>query len=376
MKKALVFLLIFASILLMLKPYAFSGIEEEMKKLEDYKKQLEQVKKSIREISDSSSQLQALVKNLNSEMISVNNSIDETKKQIDALQIEISKKEQAIKIKEEEISQREQDLESSINLSYKLSNYTAMELLFEGEDPQVISKRIAYISYISSYTKTLMDQAINDKNILNEQKTNLSKDKASLENFLTQKQKEEEILKEELDMKQSVIKALQEKKSYYLYKQDEIEKIIEEENKLIAQLIEEARKAELKLQTGLIWPLKGTITSYFGERIHPIFGTKDFHEGIDIAAPSGTPIKAAASGKVSYAGWMTGYGNVIIIYHGSDVSTLYAHQKSFAVKSGDYVVQGKVIGYVGSTGWSTGPHLHFGVYIGDKAVNPLAYLPP
>lgn len=376
MKKVVLLLLLVLLLFAATKPVVFSGIEEEMKKLEQYKKQLDDVKKSIREISDYSSQLQKLVQDLNSEMTYVEQSIQETKSKIEQLEAEISKKETAIKQKEEEIESRENELERSINLSYKLSNYTAMELLFEGEEPQVISKRIAYISYLSNYTKKLMDQAIEDRNALNEQKQNLSKDKASLESFLSQKQKEEKILQEELDMKQSVIKALQEKKSYYLYRQEEIEKIIEEEKALIARLIEEARKAELKLQTGLEWPVKGTITSKFGPRIHPIFGTKDFHEGIDIAASSGTPVKAAASGKVSYAGWMTGYGNVIMIYHGSDVTTLYAHLRAFAVKTGDFVTQGQTVGYVGSTGWSTGPHLHFAVYIKDDPVDPLKYLPP
>ncbi|MCD6427100.1 MAG: M23 family metallopeptidase, partial [Caldisericaceae bacterium] len=86
-------------------------------------------------------------------------------------------------------------------------------------------------------------------------------------------------------------------------------------------------------------------------------------------------VKVAAAGMVSYAGWLTGYGNVVIIYHGSDVSTLYAHLKKYVVHKGQLVKQGQIIAYSDNTGWSTGPHLHFGVYIGDKPVNPMKYLP-
>jgi len=98
------------------------------------------------------------------------------------------------------------------------------------------------------------------------------------------------------------------------------------------------------------------------------------HEGIDIAAPTGTPIRAAAGGTVISAGWLGGYGNLTVIDHGGGVSTAYGHQSAFAVGGGQAVAQGQVIGYVGSTGHSTGPHLHFEVRINGSAVDPMGYL--
>jgi murein DD-endopeptidase MepM/ murein hydrolase activator NlpD len=99
------------------------------------------------------------------------------------------------------------------------------------------------------------------------------------------------------------------------------------------------------------------------------------HEGIDIGAPSGAPIWAAAAGVVSYAGSMSGYGNLILVDHGGGVATAYAHQSAFAVGVGTQVSAGQQIGYVGSTGNSTGPHLHFEVRIGGSPQNPRSYLP-
>ncbi len=119
---------------------------------------------------------------------------------------------------------------------------------------------------------------------------------------------------------------------------------------------------------GFVWPTSGTLTSGFGWR----WGR--MHEGIDIAAPTGTPISAAASGTVIHAGWMGGYGNLVVIDHGNGLATAYGHQSSIAVGSGTYVSQGQTIGYVGSTGHSTGPHLHFEVRVNGAPVDPLGYL--
>jgi murein DD-endopeptidase MepM/ murein hydrolase activator NlpD len=128
------------------------------------------------------------------------------------------------------------------------------------------------------------------------------------------------------------------------------------------------------------WPEQGPITQGFGctdflgEPYDPNCATRHFHTGIDIGAPGGTPIHAADAGVVSFAGWGGGYGNVIIMTHGNGFSTLYAHMSGFAVGSGERVGRGQPIGYEGSTGYSTGPHLHFEIRINGAYQNPLNYL--
>ncbi len=117
-----------------------------------------------------------------------------------------------------------------------------------------------------------------------------------------------------------------------------------------------------------IWPVSGPITSPFGMR----WGT--LHPGIDIGVPSGTPIHAAASGKVIWCGWMSGYGNLVMIDHGSSLASLYGHQTRVAVSCGESVSQGQVIGYSGCTGFCTGPHVHFEIRLNGAPVDPLGYL--
>jgi murein DD-endopeptidase MepM/ murein hydrolase activator NlpD len=121
-------------------------------------------------------------------------------------------------------------------------------------------------------------------------------------------------------------------------------------------------------RSGLVWPVRGRVTSGFGRRWGRL------HAGIDIAAPKGTPIYAAKAGTVVFAGRMSGYGNVVIIDHGGGLSTLYGHQSRLGSRRGQRVDQGQVIGYVGSTGHSTGNHCHFETRINGRPQNPRKYL--
>lgn len=124
----------------------------------------------------------------------------------------------------------------------------------------------------------------------------------------------------------------------------------------------------------LRWPVQGRATSEFGPRTHPVTGARRDHDGLDIAAPAGTPIVAAAAGTVTFAGRQGGYGNVVIVDHGHGTESRYAHQETIAVTAGQTVRAGQRIGSVGSTGLSTGPHLHFEVRRRGSAIDPRTLL--
>ena len=142
----------------------------------------------------------------------------------------------------------------------------------------------------------------------------------------------------------------------------------------LASKIRSAQSSAAAVTTGLpsaagyIWPVQGVLTSNYGWR----WGR--MHEGIDIAVPGGTPVVAATAGTVVHAGWMGGYGNLVVVDHGGGVATAYAHNTSVTVGAGQQVAQGQLIAYSGNTGNSTGPHVHFEVRVGGAAVDPLGYL--
>jgi murein DD-endopeptidase MepM/ murein hydrolase activator NlpD len=149
--------------------------------------------------------------------------------------------------------------------------------------------------------------------------------------------------------------------------------IKKKEKELAAQLA--AQGTSIVSEAGFIWPLKTakTITSFFGSRVHPITGKANNHTGIDIAAAGGTSILAAKSGVVITSAYNSSYGNYVVVSHGNGQTTLYAHMRSRAVSEGATVTQGQTIGYVGSTGSSTGNHLHFEVRVNGSRVDPLNY---
>ncbi len=165
--------------------------------------------------------------------------------------------------------------------------------------------------------------------------------------------------------RRETLAAVQASKEEYLH---EVNSLLAVSAQLAARLQSSSGPPVVRTSSGLIWPVSGPVTSHFGWR----WGR--MHEGIDIAVPTGTPVVAAASGRIVYAGWMGGYGNLVLIDHGGGLATAYGHNSGFAAGSGQSVSQGQVIAYAGSTGNSTGPHVHFEVRVNGSPVDPLGYL--
>lgn len=177
-----------------------------------------------------------------------------------------------------------------------------------------------------------------------------------------------------------MIERLQKDKSYYERSERELARQSASIQRMIESLTRKTQgSSSVRVSsTGFIRPISGPITSPFGYRIHPIFKSRIFHSGIDIAGPNGGAIKASNDGKVIYSGWYGGYGKVVILDHGivngKPITTLYGHMSAINVSNGQYVKKGQTVGREGSTGYSTGPHCHFEVRVNGKPTNPLSYI--
>lgn len=252
-----------------------------------------------------------------------------------------------------------------------------LDLLFSSESIADVITRIDNINEILEYDKRVRDNYLSSKAAAEQAKREYEEAAAVLEVKEVELTAEIERLEGELNVLQSDLEALQSDIDGYAavinqYAADE--KRIDRE---IKAMQEELKKQQTPpTSTGsYIWPSKSSfvVTSKYGWRTIELYGTAKFHAGIDIGASMGTPIIAADGGNITVSTYDGGYGNYVMINHGDGRATLYGHMSSRAVSVGQTVTQGQVIGYVGSTGNSTGPHIHFEVRVNGGTVNPLKY---
>ena len=346
------------------------------------------------ELKDRVSVIQDQISVLSGQIASVQNSIGQKEQEISAKETEIAEKETEIEEKELEIQDQWSDFKKHM---------AAMQELRDGGSVAMLSA-VNDLYELLTFNEVMQDISIKDTEILDNMKNAkeaLESDKLTLESQRSELQSK----KADLDAQNSQMRAKQnelnssvaaaqmsaaeaqqaQKDAQAAIESDEMN--YEAVKKQIQKMIAAAAASKPTLSfTGFICPLKSysRISSEYGWRKNPVTGVNKLHAGTDFAAPGGTPIYAAASGYVQVAGWSSGgYGNYVIIYHGkmsdgNTYSTLYGHMRSVATSAGKYVKQGELIGYVGSTGNSTGNHLHLEVWKGGSkanAVNPRGYIP-
>jgi murein DD-endopeptidase MepM/ murein hydrolase activator NlpD len=254
-----------------------------------------------------------------------------------------------------------------------LGGATGSGQLVEGKHylQRVSDKRQADASRVTrlkDQLATQQDQLAHQKQAADDARAAAADEKAKLDDLAAQQQRARDAAATAEQNESSALGAAQ-------AQHDQAESALQAESDRIAQLALDAGGGPALGDGTFIRPVPGPITSPFGYRTDPITGATGFHSGLDIGAPCGTPIKAAGTGVIISAGFNSGgYGNMTLINHGNGLSTLYGHQSSIIVSEGQSVTQGQVIGYVGSTGKSTGCHLHFEVRVNGTPVDPTGYL--
>ena len=370
-------------------------------KLDKLSQSIVQHKKELSNAKKKEQAAKALESELKEKVTVVQSQISVLKGQIAEVQNSIGLKEQEIAVKEQQITEKEAEIADQWG-DFK-QHMAAMQELRDGGSVAMLSA-VNDLYELLTFNEVMQDISIKDTEILDNMKNAkeaLESDKLTLEAQRSELQSK----KADLDAQNSQMRAKQselnssvaaaqmsaaeaqqaQKDAQAAIESDEMN--YEAVKKQIQKMIAAAAASKPTLSfTGFICPLKSysRISSEYGWRKNPVTGVNKLHAGTDFAAPGGTPIYAAASGYVQVAGWSSGgYGNYVIIYHGkmsdgNQYSTLYGHMRSVATSAGKYVQQGEIIGYVGSTGNSTGNHLHLEVWKGGSkanAVNPRGYIP-
>lgn len=299
---------------------------------------------------------------------------DELQGKNDALQGQINENQAKLAQKKAEVEQRLKLYRKRLRDIYINGQINYLDVLLGAKDFGDFSSRMYLLQKIIARDIALLEQ--------------LKKDEAEIKSRQEQLDAQMQEIKRTqavLEEKKAQVTKLKEQRANMLYKAQEEEQASQSEyDRLLA--ISENITAMLRNMEGgaptsgggtgrFMWPCSGEITSYYGWRTHPIFGTTKYHSGMDIAVDYGTPILAADSGTVIYSGWLGGYGYCVMIDHGGGLVSLYGHNQGLNVSEGQYVSKGTCVAYAGSTGYSTGPHCHFEVRLHGEVTEPLDYLP-
>lgn len=342
--------------------------------------EIEQTKQKAKELEEKKEQAEAEKKSLASELETLVAEMETTKAQIEEKEDELEVKEEELYEAQVKENDQYESMKKRIKYMYENGNTQFIEILCESKNIGEFLNNAEYITTISEYDREQLIEFQKIRKEVEEQQAALEAEYAELEtlqNDLIEKQNNVETL---LASKESEIQSISSELS--------------ETTKKLTQLEEAAAAAARKQQekndgyssnagasvvsgNGMFThpcPGYSRISSYFGYREQPLAGASTNHKGVDFAAPTGTPIYAAAAGTVTSAGYSGKAGNLIIINHGNGLQTYYMHCNKIYVKAGQQVSKGQNIAAVGTTGNSTGPHLHFQVMSGGTPVNPLKYL--
>lgn len=343
-----------------------------------------QVNKANKDLKDAQSQLSNNKSQQNktlAEINSLDSNINSTEDRIQTIESEIAGLESKIVIAQENIKYMQVEMEKQDELinkrlvaKYKSGSVTFWDVLFSSKDIEDLLYKYRALKETVKYDNELLDKVVAEKKKIESDKLALEDDV----NRCTQLKAEAEAKLVELEEKQELRKTYLSK----LEKDEDalaasVDALKEEADRLEKELAEYQKKnGSTKYEGGtMVWPLPGhyIITSKYGNRLHPVLKQYKLHTGVDIAGSgcNGDPVVAAAAGTVIKATWSNSYGNYVIIDHGGGITTLYAHSSKLVVKAGDKVRAGQEIMKVGTTGYSTGPHLHFEVRINGKYQDPL-----
>lgn len=367
---------------------------EDKKKLEGEKKEME---KDLKEIEEKKDNIIYYIESLDNKLNNLSQKISQNRKDIKKTKRTIHSLRVAEKKAEDNKINQYDTMKKRIKYMYENGNADYVKLIFQSKSISDMLNRAEYVNKVTSYDKKMLSEYQSTCEEIEETKKAVEINLGLLQGYkkaLVYKKKSVNVLikrkASELSEYKKIIgksqSAIDEYNEQIEEKEKELENLLEKQRQEIARKEEEKRKKSSKPSVSKVpegsqsgnycWPLtsSGRITSYFGYRNAPTEGASTYHKGIDIAVPTGTGVLSVQSGSVISATYSASAGNFVSVYHGNGVYSYYMHCSSLLVSAGDSVSKGQEIALSGSTGISTGPHLHFAMFMGGEYVNPLNYI--
>ena len=368
------------------------SIKQKESAIEDAKGQVKSLQSGLTDVTALKKQLEASRDDLNAYITKLDSGLEAMQAKIDKYNDLISEKEKQITKNEKELEKAEEvqkkqynDMKKRIRFMYERGDSTYLDVLASSESFGDILNKADYIEQLSAYDRNKLNEYAEqtkyveacreelkeEKKVIDEAKKDAETEQAGMNDLLDEKQAQVGGVNADITNKEAAIKEYENAIASENSEIKAMEKAVADEKAKLAQA--DARQYNGGMFT---WPCPSytRISDDYGERIHPILGIKQFHNGVDMAAPSGSPILAAYDGDVVGAGYSPTMGNYVMIDHGSGLYTIYMHASALYVSVGQSVTKGQKIAAVGSTGRSTGSHLHFSVRLNGAYTSPWNYL--
>ncbi|QUL97957.1 MAG: peptidoglycan DD-metalloendopeptidase family protein [Candidatus Fermentithermobacillus carboniphilus] len=343
-------------------------LEQMQKDIDNYRNQIESKKRTEQSITKELEKLEMQLTLSEKELSYIRARIQYLTDRVQETKTEIAAIEAKLESQKKAFNER-------LVAMYKAGSISYLEVLLDSKSLSDFMARLYYLREIAQQDARLIEEYNAAHKDLLDKKAALEKDLQDLSASKREEEQKRAVLASRSQDRERYLAQVQADRKKLEQALDEMERESKALEKIIQELQAQGHRPE-KASLSMIRPVSGGwISSYYGNRLHPILNYYRWHSGIDIAVDAGTPIKAAEDGTVIFAGMNGGYGNCVILDHGGGISTLYAHASRILVTKGQEVSKGQTIALVGSTGLSTGPHLHFEVRVNGQTQDPLKWIP-
>ena len=376
---------LFLTILLIFVPVSASSLSDKKNELSSAQQHIKDKEAQVTEKQKAKAAIEAEIKKVDIEIVGIQNNIKELGEQLEEKKIQIKESEEKLDSANTKKDEQYDATKARMVQMYKNQKIGYMQVVFSSNSFWDAINRMEYVRRISQKDNTILDEYQAQIEEIEVQKKNIETEKNDLDLLQKAAYAKNEELESVRSKKETAMDQLAKEEGKLKSEIENLEQISEdlkaEINELTRKLAEQAAASSSKAPTQYVggtfmWPVPGyyRISSDYVNRTSPIFGTAEFHTGIDIPASYGEDVVAAADGVIITSGWVRGYGNTIIISHGSGIVTLYGHNSSLVVSNGQSVKKGQVVAKIGSTGYSTGNHCHFEVRVNGSHTSPWPYL--
>jgi Membrane proteins related to metalloendopeptidases len=349
--------------------------------IQQHRSRLQQIQERLDEVREKAKQLKVKERKAVSELSVLQQKLERTQVQLEDSQYRLTRTQSRLNATKKSLDSAKTKFErqqitagSRLRAIYKHRQTNLWEALLTAPDMVAFLTRYQFFKHVTKQDAQVLFALDRQMAEITHQKRKYDEQVQTIASITQTISNQKREVQEDTQEQSSLITKLRSERAAYEQAAAQLERDSQEIETMIRRMLANRRKAP-RLGTGkFTMPVDGRLSSNFGPRKHPIHGVVKRHTGVDFGAPHGTPIRAADGGVVLYVGWYGGYGKIVMIDHGDDLVTLYAHTSRYVVSTGEKIARGQVIAYIGSTGLSTGPHLHFEVRRNGTPVNPIGYL--